>query len=110
MVRRTAGERGGVELPFVCKEFKDVRLCNVGVIDRSLLPSDPELGALRRGFLKALFLLAGEGLSHQFVVSIGGPAGEDGGRAVAAAVERDVRFILFERDTPSLFIDLDMFV
>ena len=48
-VRRKAGDRGEVLPPVPCKEPNDVRLRNVGVVGRSLPPSEPELGTLRRG-------------------------------------------------------------
>lgn len=52
-VRRKAGVRGDVLPSVLCKEPDDVRLCNVGVVDRAFPPSEPELGALRsRGFLE----------------------------------------------------------
>lgn len=47
-VRRKAGDRGEVLPPVPCKEPKDVRLRNVGVIGRSLPPRETELGARRR--------------------------------------------------------------
>lgn len=37
-VRRKAGDRGEMRPPVPCKEFNDVRLRNVGVVGRSLLP------------------------------------------------------------------------
>lgn len=45
-VRRNAGDRGGVP---PCRELNDARLCNVGVLERSDLPMDAELGVLRNG-------------------------------------------------------------
>lgn len=48
-VRRKTGDRGEVLPPVCCKEPNDVRMRNVGVVGRALLPSEPELGALRRG-------------------------------------------------------------
>lgn len=45
-VRRKAGDRGEV-FPLVArKEPNDVRLRNVGVVDRSLPPIEPDLGVL----------------------------------------------------------------
>lgn len=48
-VRRKTGDRGEFFRPVSCKEPNDVRLRNVGVIGRSLPPSEPELGTLRKG-------------------------------------------------------------
>lgn len=48
--RRKAGDRGDVLPLGPCKEPNDVRLRSVGVVGCS---SEPELGALRRGFFLA---------------------------------------------------------
>lgn len=61
-VRRKAGDRGGVPPPVPCKELKEVRLRSVGVVDRSLPPREPELGARRRGAFVDAFELEGEEL------------------------------------------------
>ena len=45
-VRRNTGDRGDVLPPPACKEPNDVRLRNVGVVDRSLPPIEPDLGVL----------------------------------------------------------------
>ena len=62
-VRRKAGDRGGVTPPIPWREFKDVRLCSVGVIDRSFRPMELELGVLRRGLFRGWPKVDGEGES-----------------------------------------------
>ena len=98
-VRRKAGDRGEVFPPVLCKEPNDVRLCNVGVVGRSLPPSEPELGALRRGgFLEWNGLVMVPGNS-------GAAIGDEGGRGVPAAVESERRFRVSNSAAPLLFVD-----
>ena len=86
-VRRKAGDRGEFLPPKPCKELNDVRLCNVGVVGRSLPPAEPELGALRRGVLL-------EFNGPEMVPDSSGAIGEEGGKGVEAAVESDRRFFV----------------
>lgn len=72
-----------------CKELSDVRLRTVGVVGRSLLLSELELGALR-------IPVAVPGTSG---VSMDGAMGDEGGKAVATAVERRLS------DRKTLFVD-----
>lgn len=70
-----------------CKVPIDVRLCDVGVVGRSLLPSEPELGALRRmSFLELNGPAEFPGTSD---TAIG--IGDEGDKAVAPAVENGRR-------------------
>ena len=69
-VRRIIGDRVGVTAPTPCREFPDVRLCNVGVIERSMLPIELELGALRRGFFVEWSKPEGEEVTWPFVDAI----------------------------------------
>lgn len=102
--RRMIGDRGGVVLSMHFKELYDVRLVKVGVGERSLVPMDRALGALLRGVLVERFALEGDEGILPLDVGLDKPAGEEGGRGVAAAVERDNLFNLFERAPPSLFV------
>ena len=70
-----------------CKELSDVRLRTVGVIGRSLLLSELELGALRTG---------------GFPVAVDGAIGDEGGKAVATAVESRLS------DRVALSVDCDI--
>ena len=63
-----------------CKEFSDVRLRTVGVVGRSLLLGELELGALRNGG----FPVAVRGTSG---ASVDGAMGDEGGKGVETAVE-----------------------
>ena len=76
-----------------CKELSDVRLRTVGVVGRSLLPSEFELGALRTGG----FPVAVPGTSG---ASMDGAIGEEGGKAVAIAVETRLSYRV------ALFVDI----
>lgn len=104
-VRRMAGDRGGVAPPTPCNELRDVRLCNVGVEDRSLPPRELELGVLRRGVRAERVGMEGDAVPSCSWFIEGGTTGEDGGRAVAAAEESESRSILSESKLPSLFVD-----
>lgn len=85
-VRRKAGDRGEVLSPVPCKEPIDVRLRNVGVIGRSLAPSEPELGALRRGFF--LEWNGSGAFPWTSSVAMGGIIGDEGGEIVAVETFR----------------------
>lgn len=101
-VRRVAG---GVTPPAPWREFNDVRLCSVGVAERSLLPIELELGALRSGVFVERFKPEGEEVPWPFGVAILWTTGEEGGRAVATAVDNESRFMLPASAPPSLFVD-----
>ena len=75
-----------------CKELSDVRLRTVGVFGRSLLPNELELGVLRTGG----FPVAVPGTSG---VSMDRAMGDEGGKAVATAVQRRLS------DRGTLFVD-----
>lgn len=104
-VRRKAGERGGVPPPVPCKELREARLRSVGVVERSLPPGEPEPGALRKGSFVDVFELEGVEVPWRSGLAIGGTTGDEGRSAVAAAVDRDMRFMLCRREAPSLFVD-----
>jgi len=70
-VRRNAGDRGGVPPPAPCKELREVRLRSVGVVERSLPPREPKLGARRRGVFVDVFELEGEELPRRSESAIG---------------------------------------
>ena len=108
-VRRTAGDRGGVALPLLCKEVNDARLLRVGVVERSVFPMELELGALRSGDF-AETLRAVEEILLAFGLLADIATGEEGGRGVSTAVERESRSMLSDSAAPSLFIvqDLDL--
>lgn len=105
-VRRIAGDRGGVMPPVLCKEFREVRLCRVGVVDRWMLPIELELGALRMGVLTERFL-PGEGEEFSLLLEfvIRWATGEEGGRGVSIAVDKESCFMLFASVAPSIFVD-----
>lgn len=104
-VRRSAGDRVGVTAPTPCRELNDVRLCNVGVVERSLLPMELELGALRRGVFIERFERRGEDVPWPFGVAIFWVTGEEAGRAGAAAADNGCRFMLPAGAPTSLFVD-----
>lgn len=108
-VRRIAGDRGGVALPPPCRELSELRLCRVGVVDRSTLLIEVELGALRRGVLTAFFD-PGEGDALPLVPEtvVVWTIGDEGGRGVSIAVDNESRCMLSASVPPSLFIDIDM--
>lgn len=91
-VRRKAGDRGETVSRVACKELSDVRLRTVGVVGRSLLLSELELGALRTGGLPVAVPSTSD-------ASMDGAIGDDGGKAVATAV--DIKL----SDRVALFID-----
>lgn len=103
-IRRIAGDRGGVTPPAPCSELSDVRECSDGVVERSLLPIELELGVLRSGGFVELFLPDGEALPC-LSGAIVWATGEEAGRAVAAAVDNESRFMLPVRAPASLFVD-----
>ena len=104
-VRRIIGDRVGVTAPTPCREFNDVRLCNVGVIERSMLPIELELGALRRGDFVGRFNPEVAGVPCPFGLAILWVTGEEDGRAVAAAADSESRFMFPASTPPSLFVD-----
>ena len=59
-VLRKDGDLGGVASSTPFKELREVRLCNVGVVDRILLPMELELGVLLRGLLGICICPKGE--------------------------------------------------
>ena len=91
-VRRKAGDRGETVSRVPCKELNDVRLRTVGVVGRSMLLSE---GALRTGG----FPVGVPGTSGTSGTSMDGAMGDEGGKAVATAVE-----IIFS-DSVALFFD-----
>ena len=91
-----------------CREFKDARLRRVGVEDRSLLPRELELGALRSGGFAALFGLEGEAFPWLSRLIIDGATGEEAGRGVEATVESESSFMSSESRAPSFFVDLNI--
>lgn len=98
-VRRIAGDRGGVCPPALCSELSDGRLCIVGVVDRSLMLKELELGVLRRG----LFCSCGGPCVKDNPSAgclSGGTTGEDGGRAIAAAASSESRLESDESTVP----------
>lgn len=89
-VRRIAGDRGGVCPPALCSELRDGRLCIAGVVDRSLMLKELELGVLRRGLFCTCWGPCVEDKPSAACLN-GEAAGEDGGRAVAAAAPSESR-------------------
>lgn len=82
-VRRNAGGRGGVP---PCRELIEARLCNVGVLDRSDLPMDAELGVLRSGVFGVCSNVEEEGDRLLCRSSRRRAVGEGAGRVVQADV------------------------
>ena len=78
-VLRMVGDRGEVTPSLFFKELNELRFFNVGVVERSTLLIEFEVGAFLSG------------------VEIGVFTGDEGGRGVAAAVPRDSRCTPFER-------------
>ena len=76
----------------LCEELNDGRLRTVGVVGRSLVLSELELGALRTGG----FPVAVPGSSG---ASVDGAIGDEGGKTVATAVET------ISSDRVTLFVD-----
>lgn len=78
----------------------DFLLCIVGDAGLSLPPSELELGARFMGVFAEREETDGETLRWD---APGGAVGEEGGSAVEAAVAIDMRFMLCERVSCSLF-------
>ena len=80
-------------------------MCNVGAVDRTLLPTEPELGVLLRGLLGICICPKGEVARYEApcVPDCKTTGGLDGG--VTAAVLSESRLTLSEMDIPLLFVD-----
>ena len=98
-VRRIAGDRGGVCPPALCSELSEGLLCIVGVVDRSLMVKELELGVLRRGLSRSCWGPCFDDNPSADCLS-GGATGEDGGRAVAAAASSESRLESDESTVP----------
>jgi hypothetical protein len=109
-VRRKDGGLGGVAWSTPFKELKDVRLCNFGVVDRALLPIDPELGVLLRGLLGICTCAKGDVAWYEAPCAPDCKTIGEVGRGVAAAVLSESRLTLSEIDVPPLFVDTGTFV
>ena len=108
-VLQKEGDLGGVASSTPFKELKEVRLCNVGVVDRTLLPMELELGVLLRGLLGICICPKGEAARDEVPCVPGcNTIGEDG-RGVAVAVLSESRLTLSEMDVPLLFVDKGIF-
>ena len=103
---RIAGDRGGVIAEAPCKELSEVRLCRVGVEDRSWLLRELELGVLRMGVLTDL-VTPGEGevLSLLLESAIRWATGEEGVSGVSIAVDSESRSKVSASAPASLFVD-----
>lgn len=109
-VLRKDGGLGGVASSTPFKELKDVRLCNVGVVDRTLLPTDPELGVLLRGLLGICTCPKGEAARYEAPCAPDCKTIGEVGSGIVAAVLSESRLTLSEIDVPPLFVDTDRFV
>ncbi len=109
-VLRKDGDLGGVASSTPFKELKDVRLCNVGVVDRTELPTDPELGVLLRGLLGICTCPKGEAARYETPCALDCKTIGELGRGVAAVVLSESRLTLSEIDVPSLFVDTCGFI
>ena len=96
--RRKAGDRGEI-LPLVpCKEVDDVRLLNLGGC--SLLPSEPELGALGKGGLRGW---SWPGMTPG--TSDAGAMGEEEGKVIAATADSERRSRASDTDSWAFLVE-----
>lgn len=105
---RIVGVRGGVILPAPWSELRDALFCRVGVLVRSTLLTELELGVLLAGLLCSSLVSSITDDPSLCFGLIGDETGDDGGSAVAAAVPSDKCCKLSESAFPSLFVDSGM--
>ena len=105
-VRRIAGDREEGLPPAPCKELSEVLFCKTGVLERSLVLIELELGIRRMGVCCGCSEEPEPDIGpFEGCFFIGVERGEDSGRAVAAAVLSARCLKLSESSPLSLFVD-----